>query len=284
VGQCDLCGASAGIFKSRHSQCELKAESLKHDLCDLVREGTLAGNPFEALYTEAATKIEENRMPITYFGEAMLQGANDAAIQIAQKSPIPDEELTRLVQLLQGFGYLAQNRDEIVRRRLYGMAFAGMSNTLWQVQNDRQPYFDGVGASTFNLKRGEEPIYSAGKVTYAEERTVNTGSRSYGGVSLPLGAGAYYHIGGSQGKKVSGLLPLDVGQVLITSQSLYFGGQTRTLRISLARVLRYEPYVDGVGVCESSGPPKVFVPDYSGMDTGWFFFNLLSTLTHKLNQ
>jgi hypothetical protein len=98
-----------------------------------------------------------------------------------------------------------------------------------------------------------------------------------------MGAGIYYHFGASQARKVSGLLQIDVGAMLVTSQALYFGGQQRTLRISLAHVLRYEPYADGVGVCEAAGPPKVFVPDYSGMDTGWFFPNLLSALTAKLS-
>jgi hypothetical protein len=49
----------------------------------------------------------------------------------------------------------------------------------------------------------------------------------------------------------------------------------------LNHVVRYQPYVDGVGVCESHGTPKVFVMDYGGLDTGWFFFNLLSALTGR---
>lgn len=49
------------------------------------------------------------------------------------------------------------------------------------------------------------------------------------------------------------------------------------------QVLRYQPYVDGIGVCESHGAPKVFVFDYQGMETGWFFFNLLSVLTSRLS-
>jgi hypothetical protein len=66
---------------------------------------------------------------------------------------------------------------------------------------------------------------------------------------------------------------------LITSLALYFGGEKTTLRIPLDHVLRYQPYVDGVGVCESHGAPKVFVFDYRGMDVGWFFYNLLSALS-----
>lgn len=284
MGQCDLCGQSAGMFKSRHPACNLKAESLKAALHDLVFEGTLTGQHFTELKAKAESMVHEGKLSPAHFTETILQAVNDASIQTAQKAPISENELTRLVDLLRGFGFPEQNRDEILQHKWFGMAFAGMSNTLWEVQNDRLPYFDGTGRTQFNLLRGETPIFGVGKATFAEQRTINTGSRTYGGVSLPIGAGAYYHIGASQGHKVSGLLPLDVGEMLITSLSLYFGGQTKTMRISLANVLRYEPYVDGVGVCEAYGPPKVFVPDYSGMDTGWFFFNLLSSLTGRLSR
>lgn len=135
-----------------------------------------------------------------------------------------------------------------------------------------------------NISHGEYPIFSIGATTYAEERTVSTQLRNYGGLSIPIGAGAYYHVGHSQGHTVAGLQPIDVGEGLITNSALYFGGQRRNFRISLANVIRYQPYIDGFGVCESYGSPKVFVPDYNGMDTGWFFFNLLTAITSSLRS
>jgi hypothetical protein len=118
---------------------------------------------------------------------------------------------------------------------------------------------------------------------YAEERTSSSHSRSFGGISLPVGGGIYYHIGGSQGhqERTSGLQQVDIGGILITSLAFYFGGQQTNLRIPLDRVLRYQPYIDGVGICESHGAPKVFVFDYRGMDAGWFFYNLLSALSKR---
>jgi len=261
----------------------MKAEALKHSLHDLVFNGVLAGMPFGKLNTQTETKIQEDNLPKSYFQQTMLLAANDAVTQISQKFPIPEDELTRLVDLLNGFGYPEGNREEILRNRLFGMPFASLSNILWEVHNDRLPYYDGTGRMQFNLRQGEHPIFSAGNVTFAEELTVNTGSRTYGGLSVPIGEGIYYHFGASQARKVSGLLPIDVGDLLVTSQALYFGGQQKTMQISLPHVLRYEPYDDAVGVCEAAGPPKVFVPDFSGMDTGWFLFNLLSTLTSKLS-
>lgn len=281
MGQCDLCGGNAGVFKNRHSACDTKAESLKQSLESFVVEGIKAGQRIGELNSDVEAKIQENNLPVLHFKPIMLQAANSAVMQIAQESPISQDELARLIDILGGFGFPEGNRDRILRDRLYGMAFAFMSNVLHEVQNGRLPYFDGQGQSQFNLRQGEQPIFHAGKVTFAEERTVSTG-RGYGGLSIPIGAGSYYHVGTSQEEKVSGLLPIDVGEMLIASRSLYFGGQKRTMRISLASVLRYQPYIDGVGICEPAGPPKVFVPDYSGMDTGWFFFNLLSTLTSRL--
>ena len=137
----------------------------------------------------------------------------------------------------------------------------------------------------FNLQSGEVPIIASGKVTFAEERSVSIHTRGHGGLSIPVGGGCYYHLGLTQGQteRVSGLQAIDVGEMLITNQALYFGGQQKTLRMSLKDVIRYQPYVDAVGVCES-GSPRVFVPDYRGMDTGWFFYNLLTALTSKLTQ
>jgi hypothetical protein len=130
-----------------------------------------------------------------------------------------------------------------------------MSHTLWQVLHDVMPFYDGAGRMQFNLQADEQPIFSIGKATLAEERTTSTGARTFGGLSVPIGGGVYYHLGASQGHQVSGLLPLDMGEILITSHSLYFGGQRRTLRILLQHVVRYQSYVDGVGVCESHVPP-----------------------------
>lgn len=284
MGQCDLCSGNAGMFNSRHPACDASAEALRQRLHDLVFASVLAGQSCPDLNVKTQKEVDGSKFPIAYFKETILKAADDAASEIAKKSPMSEDELTRLSEILKGVGYPEGNREEMLRLKLFGMPFTALSHLLWLVWNNRLPDFDDWGQTRFNLHHGEDPIFRAGKTTLAEEQTVNTGSRTFGGLSVPVGAGMYYHVGASQGHKVSGLMPIDVGEMLITSQSLYFGGQARTLRIQLSGVLRYQPYVDGVGVCESYGPPKVFIPDYSGMDTGWFFFNLLSALTSKLTQ
>lgn len=283
MARCDVCGENAGLFQSRHPACSARTEDAKNSLQKSILNGAAAGKTYGELRTEAEQIASANKIPFDRIRETVLQAANDATSQIALQAPVTEAELDRLYKILQGFGF-DEYVTEIAQRRWFGLAFLGMSHTLWQVLHDLTPFYDGAGRMQFNLQADEQPVFSIGKATFAEERTVSTGARTFGALSVPVGGGVYYHVGASQGHQVSGLLPLDMGEILITSHSLYFGGQRRTLRIPLQHVVRYQSYVDGVGVCQSHGAPKVFVPDYNGMDTGWFLFNLLSALTSRLNR
>jgi hypothetical protein len=279
---CEYCGEKAGWLQSSHPACVAKANTTGQAVKELAFSGILAGKSYEDLSTEAQQALAENKVLFKYVHETLLQGVNDAASQIALQSPISEEELNRLVAILQGFDITAYS-GEYSTRRWFAFPQLGMSNILWQVLHHNTPFFDDE--VRFNLQSGETPIFQTGEtnVMYSEQRTVSGHTRSFGGLSIPVGCGIYYHIGGSQGhqERTSGLQEVDIGGILITSLSLYFGGQKTPFRIPLDRVLRYQPFVDGVGVCESHGAPKVFTFDYRSMDTGWFFYNLLLALTNK---
>jgi hypothetical protein len=283
MGLCDLCGQKAGWFQERHPECGTRAEKTKSSLRQLILEGVAKGKFYTELETDVAQTAAEARISVAHFRQTILQAVNDGATQIALKTAVPENELSRLVTILQGFGIDA-DATEWVDRKWFGLGIVGMSHTIWQVLNDVTPYYDGAGRMQFNLRPGELPVFSAGAVTYAEERTVSGNSRTYNSLSVPIGGGMYYHMGNSQSHQASGLLPVDVGEMFISTRALYFGGQQQTLRIPLERVIRYQLYMDAVGVCESHGAPKVFIPNFRGMDTGWFFFNLLSILTSELTQ
>jgi hypothetical protein len=287
---CKYCGQKAGWFEGSHPGCVTNASGVGQTVRKLVFDGTLAGQCYKDLSAELQKALGDGKVQLKYVREASLQAANHAASQIALKSPVTETEFKRLTDIIRGLdgsldGYLsATYTAQIVQRRWFAAGQLQMSYVLWQVLNNITPDFDQTGETVaFNLRAGEIPIFQTGNcVTYAEERTVTNHSRTYQGLSLPVGGGIYYHIGGSQGhqERTSGLLPLDGGKILVTSNALYFGAQSKTLRIPLDRVLRYQPYVDGIGIFESHGAPKVFVFDYRGMDVGWFFYNLLSALSN----
>jgi hypothetical protein len=91
-------------------------------------------------------------------------------------------------------------------------------------------------------------------------------------------------------------MPIDAGALGITTENIYFSGSRTTTQISLRHVVRYQSYIDGIGISEAHGAPKVFtlfqdcqfsdgrsLTGCSGYDTGWFLYPLLTTLTNRLN-
>ncbi len=143
MGVCDLCGEKAGWFQDRHPACNERAEGLRKQLRELIFNGACSGKTYEALETEAKKMASENKVPFAHFRETLLQGANDAASQIAVQSPVSEEELHRVVAILQGLGNDSY-RAEFAQRRWFGMGALFMSNTLWQVLHDLPPYYDSV--------------------------------------------------------------------------------------------------------------------------------------------
>ncbi|PWT99839.1 MAG: hypothetical protein C5B51_26370 [Terriglobia bacterium] len=280
MGVCEYCGEKAGWFQSNHLACVDKAHRTGDSARALVTSEILAGKTLGDLQTAVEQLLVDSKIKEAFVRDTLQQAVNEGITQAALRSPLSVDEKARLEAILSGYEVHSSPN-----RQWYGPAFVEMSHILWLVFNDLQ--FGVDFSPAFNLHADEFPVFQTGNcVTYAEERTVSNHSRSFSGLSIPVGGGIYYHVGGSQEhqERTTGLMPLDGGMILITSQALYFAGQQRTLRIPLEHVLRYQPYVDAVGVCESHGAPKVFVFDYRGMNTGWFFYNLLSDLTSKRNS
>jgi hypothetical protein len=108
---------------------------------------------------------------------------------VALQSPISDDDFERLFAISDGFDLSPINRRaEFAERRWFAVPQLALSHTLWQVLNHIAPVFEED--PMFNLRSGETPIFQTGtaSVMYAEERTISTHTRSFGGLSLPVGA------------------------------------------------------------------------------------------------
>ncbi|HXB70974.1 MAG TPA: hypothetical protein VNY05_22255 [Candidatus Acidoferrales bacterium] len=284
---CEYCDQKTGWFQSTHPACVAKAGSTGQVVRQLVIDKVWAGGSLADITSGVAKLSSDNRVKEQYVREAILDGLSFVAGEMAKKSPVSDDEYRRIEPILSGYQYKADPS-----KKRFGTLELSLSNMLWQASNNILPLWGDAPA--FNLRAGEVLCFQAGGVIYAEEKTVSTG-RGYGGLSVPVGLGMYAHVGQSQAQKVTGLMPLDGGQLAITSENVYFSGQNTTLQIPLRRVIRYQGYVDAIGICESHGAPKVFTfyqncefPDgrymrnATGYDLGWFLYPFLTALTTRL--
>lgn len=295
MGMCEYCGTSAGWFSSSHPACVGRVESTAKTVNAFVVETLLGGGTLADLTLGVQKILSDNNTKQQYVHGSLMDGLDAGISQFSKKAPISNDDYTRIKAICAGFD--AESADAIKRNmslRHFGKIDMELSNVLWQAQNDCLQHWPG---SMFNLHRGEILCYQCeSSAVLAEEKTVTTG-RGYVGISVPLGNGIYGHLGESKPQKVSGLMPIDGGALAITTENIYFAGGHTTAQISLRHVVPYQPYVDGIGIYEAHGVPKVFTlfqdcqfPDGRSLsgcthyDIGWFLYPLLTTLTNRINQ
>jgi hypothetical protein len=166
-----------------------------------------------------------------------------------------------------------------------GYAAMCYSLLLWSLMvfGDPTPIAN-VGQHPFNLTSGEIPLILFVNVIYSVESVSRSYQGGYGGASVRVAHGVYYHFGGFKGERIdtATLKQIDGGGMLFTTKNLYFGGTHTTFRIPYEHVLSFRPYPDGIEVFRdnASSKPEVFTVVNARPSCGWFLFNL----THFLAQ
>lgn len=115
-----------------------------------------------------------------------------------------------------------------------------------------------AGINAGRLPRLDSPgmILKPGEVAYAsfaaslmKEQAVRQFRAGTSSVSVPLGGGIRYRVGGIRGRSVvvgSEIVVQDTGELFITSQRALYTGQARTLEFRNDRLVGLEQYTDGL--------------------------------------
>ena len=177
-------------------------------------------------------------------------------------------------------------------KTLEGGAAAVFSNKIWQALNNKLEADESL-LSWFVLKDKDEiVVMNFDNVSLCQEVTTTrrTADRigGYGGPSVRIMPGLWYHFGGSQGHtqyqatSQTGLECVDRGKCSITSHAIYFGGEHSSFRVPYRSIVRFQPYTDAFGVFKDGGREQVFIPKVSvpKQVTG-YTFNLLNALAKR---
>jgi hypothetical protein len=275
MATCRFCGQKAGMFSTQHDACVADAESSRQILGATVSDAIMGDSDYKSIQTVIAEEQTKGRLTIEEVRIVLLEAASKACNQVSVNTAIDYENYGRIRGIISGITPEYPPK-ELKERRWFGLLALDMSNIIYQVLHKELPAYDGVGRMAFQLERNEQPIFCTGRTVLAVYKTVSP-SGVYQSVGLPIGHGLYYRLGThSRPSSRTGLVPSDEGQLLFTTRAIYFGGQQTNFKIPYRTILRIESFVDAIGVFRSSGGGHVFLPDYSGMDVGWFFYNLLT--------
>jgi hypothetical protein len=211
-----------------------------------------------------------------------MQGWSTGAEQVAVAEPLRPDRHSVMSELYKLMGFTDQDM-----RGTDGFISAIFSMLLWAVMVHGDPTsLACVSRHPFNLRSGETPLFFFGSVVYAKETVSRSYQGGYGGLSVRLARGMYYHFGGFKGQRTdaSTLKEIDYGGMLLTTQNIYFGGDHTTFRIPYTNVVSFRPHSDGIGIFRDSAQAEVFTvleANPNGGDPvsarpifGWFLFNM----------
>jgi hypothetical protein len=272
VAQCKYCGQKSGWFSDVHEACVTASHNGCAEIASVLSSAITESKP----YSDIRPRIEgikvQNHVPAEEFHVALVNGLSSGAEKLGLAEPLSVDKHDAFQAFIKNAGLTQQ---ELLKTNGYKAAVSSM--VLWFVLHGRIAEIADSLQHPFNLQSGEVPIMMFGSVVYSQETVSRSRQGGYAGASLPLGHGIYYHFGGFQSKPVekTTLKEIDYGRLLLTTQNMYFGGDHKTFRLPYDRVVRFEPYSDGLGFFRDSANAKseVFTVANPFSAVGWFLFN-----------
>lgn len=305
MGVCQYCGQSAGWFSDVHEVCVRSGQEgsekiasliaatlekpLPPELPDLDEWYSLFG---QMLWAEVKRQIDsiatEHRTPANHLRVALRVGWSQGAEKVATAGPMRPDRLSVSKNVYRAMGFTDQEM-----RATDGFIAQVFSTLLWSVMVHGDPSkIANVPRHPFNLRPGETPLFFFGSVVYSKE-TVSRGNQGgYGGMSVRVARGVYYHFGGFKGQRTdtTAMKEIDYGGLLLTTQNIYFGGQHTNFRVPYNHVVSFRPEPSGIGLFRDSANAKAEVftvleanpeggnPIPARPVFGWFVFNLAHAL------
>jgi hypothetical protein len=305
MGICQYCGQKAGWFSDVHKVCVSFAQQgcekaslliaatlekpVPSDHSDNEQWYSLFG---QQLWAEVKPQIDqlatEHRIPADQLRGALRVGWSKGAEQVATAEPMNPKRLSVLDHFYRVMGFT--DREMAPTDGFIAEVF---SSLLWSVMVQGDPTsVANVTRHPFNLKSGEVPLFFFGSVVYSRE-TLNRGNQGgYGGMSVRVARGVYYHCGGfkSQRTETAALKEIDYGRMLLTTQNMYFGGEHTNFRVAYSHIVAFRPEPSGISFFRDTANAKaevftVLEANPSGGNPvnarpvfGWFLFNMAHAL------
>lgn len=279
MGICKYCGQDAGFLRHVHAACEAQHQQQLHqheaavaDAADLVAAYAERQIDHPTLAGKLRALAAQQSIPPDEMHGVFIRGWEKAVDDLLANGIITAEQENQLAALQTEMKLTQQELD--THGAFMKVTKASVLRSVLEGHPRTNIHFEGVN---FNLQTGEFLIWVFSGVDYLEERIHRQYTGGYGGFSVLVASGLYYHTGAFHGNPVdnASLDPVDRGTLGITNLGLYFGGSIKVFRVPYKKIVAFEPYSDAVGITRDAASAK---PQVFSMDDPWFAFNLMKNL------
>lgn len=281
MGNCKYCGKAAGLFHSKHAECEEQHQQREHVIqsgrqqivVEVVRAIKSSEN-FDGLEKAIAEIEQSSFVPSSVRKDLLIKGWENAVEQFLDDGILEPTEEKRLVEFKERFALSQSELD-----RFGALTKTTKTAVLRDVLNGVVPQRISVdGSLPINFQKGEQVVWAFSGSKYLEDKTRRQYVGGSQGVSVRVMKGVYYRVGAFKGQAVEHTerIHVDTGWVVVTNKNIYFAGSKKSVRLPYAKIVSFEPFSDGIGVMRdaATAKPQIFVTG-----DGWFTYNLVANLS-----
>ena len=282
MGNCKYCGKPAGLFRSKHYECEETyqqrqrvMEGGRQQISVAVLEAIKGAENFDALEKTIAELEQASFVPPADRKNLLITGWEKAIDQFLEDGILDITEEKRLVAFKERFALSETDLD-----RNGALTKTTKAAVLRDVLNGIVPHRVSVEGISLpiNFQKGEQIVWAFSGSRYLEDKTRRQFVGGSRGVSIRVMKGIYYRVGNFKGQAVEHTerVHIDTGWVVITSRNIYFAGPQKSLRLPYSKIISFEPLSDGIGIMRdaATAKPQIFVTG-----DGWFTYNLVTNLS-----
>ena len=274
MGKCKYCGQDAGIFHSKHNECEQRHNNgvarIKSiiDVCFQQKKDFYLFQPEIQKICQDSFISNENTKNIycESFDTAIEQYLDDGIIDTAE-----EQSVARFMQF-SGLSQQVLNANKSLEKVV-------QSKVLQELFNGRipAPKITIAGDFPFLLNKNENLLWLFRDVTLQMQKTRRETVGRTRGVSVRICKGVYYRTGGFKGRPVETtyMQRIGTGSVCLTDKNLYFHCPQKSLKIPFAKILSVDPYSNGVSIQKDGVNDK---PMFFENLNSWFCYNVIANL------
>ncbi|MBD5205648.1 MAG: hypothetical protein HDS84_04665 [Bacteroidales bacterium] len=274
MGKCKYCGNDAGLFHSKHTDCEqrhlngiARIKKILADCFDSKEDFYLHQNEIRSICLESYLSEDTCRnIYCQVFDSAIEKYLDDGIIDAKEEGTV-----ARFIQ----FSELPQhllNANKSLERVV-------QSKVIQELLNGQipAPKITISGNFPFLLGKNEHMLWLFRDVTLQMQKVRRETVGRTRGVSVRVCKGVYYRTGGFRGRPVETtyMQHIGTGSVCLTDKNLYFHCPEKTLKIPFSKILSLDPYSNGLGVQKDGANDK---PMFFENLNSWFCYNVISNL------
>ena len=274
MGKCKFCGQNAGIFHSRHDDCEKKFNQGAALIMQIISNCFINKEDFylkerEIIQIVQSSNIDRGSLQQIYcnaFDEAIDNYLNDGIID-----KIENQVVARFMQftgLPQSILNANQSLEKVVQSKVLQDILQG---------NVPAPNITITGDFPILLDKGEHLIWLFRNITLHQQKIKKEFVGRSSGVSVRVMKGVYYRTGAFKGHPVETTIMqrIGVGSVCLTDKNLYFASPEKSLKIPYSKILSIDSYSNGIGLQKVGANDK---PMFLEGVNCWFTYNVIANL------